>query len=876
MAKLFKRLRSGGKDSLKERLHELEKKLQTQDEWYSRLEKKNKDLYEENTILKRDKDDLLRRLSKIAGDNMTKGNPGIADLSDLNRPTKLGEKWTSLYTDEWADAYEELRHDAQRNQPKTIERQLLDIVALCYKKCHEIAEDQIQKARFSMNGFEHYIIDDSPIERNRKLVFHISQKGIQLPKVLDFTRKCAELCWFMCVNEPPLVLEYENIEGNPIDRSKFNLYDRNGSVAEYLVWPALLLHKHGPILAKGAVQPIQLYTTSPSYKPTPTPPAHESRIRVMSKTVRGPTPNPHRDHESRVYSSRIPDKHYSSMRLDRLSKSSGNAREPQRQGIIYYNEKANMILNDRVSPHFHGQQPLSYNFANAKEITVHQSPRPRVTNFDDRILIGRNKTSMAVQHAAKPDFSKAMYGPQKIFVANQTAVYCFLFIKAASWPTIVMGNDWSYSKEHRDPMMESVRSKFYSDDDTRIVVDNFLAEQKKLKVDIDKLKEKEKIVQEANRTTQATFIECLAEQERLKKELSALKHENMVLGKQLDVKQRENQILTKDNTILSNEKENALSRLSKIAGIQLTKGNSDITDLSDANRPTKLAEKWSSLYTDEWTDAFDEFQTFMENENCKIEKELCSIVQKCFNICQEIEKKQMTDIKTHVWDIACCLHRQSDQLVSATKTSLYHKVVKDNLKKPAATVTPNDGINNDKLQSILKCMEELIEIVHERRKYDKNLLECVKQEALREFEQYNKMGSKSQIMKFVERCTELCWSMVIKEPPMALVFSEMEGTSIDKNIFSVYTKSGPFIDFVVWPALLLHKDGPILTKGTVQGKENDTIKMKISNSTDEITEKTMDTPNEIAQKSDDNLKYIPPDQNSPDGHVIEDDGKTGH
>ncbi|CAG2238399.1 unnamed protein product [Mytilus edulis] len=818
MAKLFKRLRSGGKESLKERLHELEKKLQTQEEWYSRLERKNKDLYEENTILKRDKDDLLRRLSKIAGDNMTKGNPGIADLSDLNRPTKLGEKWTSLYTDEWADAYEELRHDAQRNQPKTIERQLLDIVALCYKKCHEIAEDQIQKARFSMNGFEHYIIDDSPIERNRtmisptstrptrlgemfidevlsnyktrrkhdtdwiqsvqrKLVFHISQKGIQLPKVLDFTRKCAELCWFMCVNEPPLVLEYENIEGNPIDRSKFNLYDRNGSVAEYVVWPALLLHKHGPILAKGAVQPLQLYNSPSVYKPTPTPPAHESRIRVMSKTLRGPTPNSHRDHDSRGYSSRIPDKHYSSMRLDRLSKSSGNAREPQRQGIIYYNEKANMILNDRVSPHFHGQQPSSYNLANAKEITVHQTPRSRVSNFDDRLLIGRNKTSM--------------------FLNN------FLLISAASGHTIVMGAELSIFKEVHDPLTKSVTAKWYSDKESKEVAEKF-----------------------------ATNV-------------TAYKGRSNYLQRKI--------------TFCQTKKENALSRLSKIAGIQLTKGNSDITDLSDANRPTKLAEKWSSLYTDEWSDAFD----------------------KCFNIGQEIEKKQMADIKTHVWDIACCLHRQPDQLVSATKTSQYHKVVKDDVITPAATVTPNNGANNVKLQPILKCMEELIEIVRERRKYDTNLLECVKQETLREFVQYHKMGSQSQIMKFVERCSEMCWSMVIKEPPMALVFNEMEGTAIDKNMFSVYTKSGHFIDFVVWPALLLHKDGPILTKGTVQGKENDTIKTEmmeiiISNNTEEITEKKIDNPNEIAQNGDDNLKYIPPDQNSPDGHVIEKDGKTGH
>ncbi|XP_076070236.1 uncharacterized protein LOC143041946 [Mytilus galloprovincialis] len=437
-----------------------------------------------------------------------------------------------------------------------------------------------------------------------------------------------------------------------------------------------------------------------------------------------------------------------------------------------------------------------------------------------------------------------------------------------------MGAELSIFKEVHDPLTKSVTDKWYSDKESKEVAEKFVTGQKKLKEEIRMLKKQK-------RDTQETLNDCLTEQERLKRENLDLKQENGMLGNQRDCIQREKQLLAKENNILSDEKENALSRLSKIAGIQLTKGNSDITDLSDANRPTKLAEKWSSLYTDEWSDAFDVFKTIMQNENCEIEKELCSIAQKCFNIGQEIEKKQMADIKTHVWDIACCLHRQPDQLVSATKTSQYHKVVKDDVITPAATVTPNNGANNVKLQPILKCMEELIEIVRERRKYDTNLLECVKQETLREFVQYHKMGSQSQIMKFVERCSEMCWSMVIKEPPMALVFNEMEGTAIDKNMFSVYTKSGHFIDFVVWPALLLHKDGPILTKGTVQGKENDTIKTEmmeiiISNNTEEITEKKIDNPNEIAQNDDDNLKYIPPDQNSPDGHVIEKDGKTGH
>ena len=61
MAKLLRRLKSGSKASLKVRLEELELKLHIQDEWYTSLEKMNKELCEENIILKREKDELLRR-----------------------------------------------------------------------------------------------------------------------------------------------------------------------------------------------------------------------------------------------------------------------------------------------------------------------------------------------------------------------------------------------------------------------------------------------------------------------------------------------------------------------------------------------------------------------------------------------------------------------------------------------------------------------------------------------------------------------------------------------------------------------------------------------------------------------------------------------
>ena len=61
MATLFQKLKSGSKESRNARIQELEHKLHLQDERYTILEKKNKELLGENIILKREKDELLTR-----------------------------------------------------------------------------------------------------------------------------------------------------------------------------------------------------------------------------------------------------------------------------------------------------------------------------------------------------------------------------------------------------------------------------------------------------------------------------------------------------------------------------------------------------------------------------------------------------------------------------------------------------------------------------------------------------------------------------------------------------------------------------------------------------------------------------------------------
>jgi hypothetical protein len=58
------------------------------------------------------------------------------------------------------------------------------------------------------------------------------------------------------------------------------------------------------------------------------------------------------------------------------------------------------------------------------------------------------------------------------------------------------------------------------------------------------------------------------------------------------------------------------NRISEVAGARLKSNNPAITDLSDQNRPSKLAEKFSELYDNEWTDAAEEMKqmlTFSED-----------------------------------------------------------------------------------------------------------------------------------------------------------------------------------------------------------------------------------------------------------------------
>lgn len=76
---------------------------------------------------------------------------------------------------------------------------------------------------------------------------------------------------------------------------------------------------------------------------------------------------------------------------------------------------------------------------------------------------------------------------------------------------------------------------------------------------------------------------------------------------------------------------------------------------------------------------------------------------------------------------------------------------------------------------------------------------------------------------FGVKCAQICWHMLVCDPPMALETCR-KGDIYQCNRYRAYTRSyrqmsKAVVEFPVWPALLLHEEGPVVTSGVVQPVE---------------------------------------------------------
>ncbi|XP_060565687.1 uncharacterized protein LOC132724746 [Ruditapes philippinarum] len=221
-------------------------------------------------------------------------------------------------------------------------------------------------------------------------------------------------------------------------------------------------------------------------------------------------------------------------------------------------------------------------------------------------------------------------------------------------------------------------------------------------------------------------------------------------------------------------KDDALQRLSKVASSKLRDNNPNITDLSDQNRPTKVAEKLSELYDNQWTDAFDILEQQMEEK--QVIQKLLNTLMVAYNICQNSNGNFFERVQ-----------RAIELPKEAPEISNYKVVLSDQLKQEIREFRKNRA--PFVIRDVEKVVRPRLELANHRSK---------------------------DVQEYVTACVEIAWLCAVQDPPLEL--NTKCTNRFNTNVFKDYTARGEFVDFMVWPAMLLHKNGPLLSKGVAQGR----------------------------------------------------------
>ncbi|KAH3838964.1 uncharacterized protein LOC127879463 [Dreissena polymorpha] len=216
------------------------------------------------------------------------------------------------------------------------------------------------------------------------------------------------------------------------------------------------------------------------------------------------------------------------------------------------------------------------------------------------------------------------------------------------------------------------------------------------------------------------------------------------------------------------------NRLSAVFGAKLHDNNPDIADLSDPNRSMKLAERFSELYDNEWTNCFE---VLTKQKNIVEKKAIGQMLQACLTIYQDCSTNASNDLKT--------LTQALDRFDGETDIRLL-KNLKEKRKRRF----------QDDIQRLRQPIEQKIIAVFKEKTNEKNVEE------------------------FWLKCIELCWLMVIQDPPVSMdARTSQLGEIFDGTVYRHYTKSGKYVEFIVWPALRLTETGSLLYKGVAQGTD---------------------------------------------------------
>lgn len=242
---------------------------------------KYRELENQNEALKKEKESLMQRLSMVAGLKMKDNNPTIADLSDPNRPEKLAEQFKEIYDNAWTDILDYITENNQVTDEIAVQ-QIVNALQVIFQQCTgKIKRNQkriIKIIGYPENAVESQLtggkaqhdpvlkIIKNLVQGSAERIYDDVTKKIKEEKEIEeilqiggkkadlFINKCCKLCLFMCVQDPPVVLNFECKNGDPFNKDKFSSFTISGDIVDYLVWPVMYLSENGIIMSKGIAQ----------------------------------------------------------------------------------------------------------------------------------------------------------------------------------------------------------------------------------------------------------------------------------------------------------------------------------------------------------------------------------------------------------------------------------------------------------------------------------------------------------------------------------------------------------------------------------------------------------------------------------------------
>ncbi|KAL4230983.1 hypothetical protein ACF0H5_011356 [Mactra antiquata] len=264
------------------------------------IEAKEKEIVD----LKQKLTEMTLRLSAIVGTQVSDVDEEKSDLTDINKPIQIAEDYRAIYDNEYQDALEELTvtmeearvlvylgkvtWTAHQFATDIVERQLselmskeVEILRIMSRPSYEDAENRrpIVSQGMSARKFERdetlQLLKDYQRCLARTSVPGIKQifltlmnrnppqKGTPLTDgVKKFLQKVVEQSYLMCIQEPPMHLEWVRL-GDVLDPQMYKTLKGDGTRIVGTIWPVVLRHRGGPVMSRGIVDVMYGQTHGP-------------------------------------------------------------------------------------------------------------------------------------------------------------------------------------------------------------------------------------------------------------------------------------------------------------------------------------------------------------------------------------------------------------------------------------------------------------------------------------------------------------------------------------------------------------------------------------------------------------------------------------